>query len=102
MTLTVDRLLFGSPDLTDDQNNSLFLNVQSFIVNSKRFIYHQEYLVPLFLSHFLNFFASNFSYIKHQITLFVLSFYTFCNLYQNIIAVGNFCNTLFKCENIIS
>ena len=23
---------------------------------------------------------------KHQITLFVLSFYTFCNLYQNIIS----------------
>ena len=38
MTLTVDRLLFGSPDLTDNQNNSLFLNVQNFIVNSKRFI----------------------------------------------------------------
>ena len=38
MNLTVDRLLFGSPDLTDDQNNSLFLNVQKFIINSKRFI----------------------------------------------------------------
>ena len=38
MNLTVDRLLFGSPDLTDDQNNSLFLNVQKFILNSKRFI----------------------------------------------------------------
>jgi hypothetical protein len=38
MNLTVDRLLIGSPDLTDDQNNSLFLNVQKFIVNSKRFI----------------------------------------------------------------
>jgi hypothetical protein len=38
MNLTVDRLLFGSPDLIDDQNNSLFLNVQKFIINSKRFI----------------------------------------------------------------
>ena len=38
MNLTVDRLLFGSPDLTDDQNNRLFLNVQKFIINSKRFI----------------------------------------------------------------
>ena len=38
MNLTIDRLLFGSPDLTDDQNNSLFLNIQNFIVNSKRFI----------------------------------------------------------------
>jgi hypothetical protein len=38
MNLTVDRLLFGLPDLTDDQNNSLFLNVQKFIINSKRFI----------------------------------------------------------------
>ena len=38
MNLKVDRLLFGSLDLTDDQNNSLFLNVHSFTVNSKRFI----------------------------------------------------------------
>ena len=38
MNLTVDRLLFGSPDLTDDQNKSLFLNVQKFIINSKRII----------------------------------------------------------------
>ena len=38
MNLTLDRLFFGSPDLTDDQNNSLFLNVQKFIINSKRFI----------------------------------------------------------------
>jgi hypothetical protein len=38
MNFTVDRLLFGSPDLTDDQNNNLFLNVHSFTVNSKRFI----------------------------------------------------------------
>ena len=30
--MTVDRLFFGSPDLTDDQNNSLFLNVQKFII----------------------------------------------------------------------
>ena len=37
MNLTVDRLHFGSPDLTDDQNNS-FLNVQKFIINSRRFI----------------------------------------------------------------
>jgi hypothetical protein len=36
--MTVDRLLFGSPDLTDDQNNNLFLNVQKVIINSKRFI----------------------------------------------------------------
>ena len=36
--MTVDRLFFGSPYLTDDQNNSLFLNVQKFIINSKRFI----------------------------------------------------------------
>ena len=35
MNLTVDRLLFGSPDLTDDQNYSLFLNVQQFIVSIK-------------------------------------------------------------------
>ena len=38
VNLTVDRLLFGSPDLTDDQNNSLFLNAQKFIINCKRFI----------------------------------------------------------------
>ena len=38
MNLTVDRLRFGSHDLTDDQNNSLFLNVKKFIVNNKRFI----------------------------------------------------------------
>jgi hypothetical protein len=38
MTLTVDRFLFGSPDLTDDHNNSLVLNVYNFTVNSKRFI----------------------------------------------------------------
>jgi hypothetical protein len=38
MNLTVDRLLFGSPDRTDDQNNSLFLNAQKFIINSKPFI----------------------------------------------------------------
>ena len=38
MNLTVDHLLFGSTDLTHDQNNSLFLNVQKFIINSKRFI----------------------------------------------------------------
>ena len=64
MNLTVDRLLFGSPDLTDDQNNSLFLNVQKFIITSKRFIYHQQYLVPIFHSSFLiilnqTFFTSN-------------------------------------------
>ena len=35
MNLTVDRLLFGTPDLTDDQNYSLFLNVQKFIVSIK-------------------------------------------------------------------
>ena len=33
MNLTVDRLLFGTPDLTDDQNYSLFLNVHKFIVS---------------------------------------------------------------------
>ena len=38
MNLTVDRSLFGSPNLTDDQNNNLFLNVHNFTVNSKRFI----------------------------------------------------------------
>ena len=38
MNLTVDHILFGSPDLTEDQNNWVFLNVQNFIVNSKRFI----------------------------------------------------------------
>jgi hypothetical protein len=38
MNLAVDRLLFVSPDLTDDQNKNLFLNVQKFIINSKRFI----------------------------------------------------------------
>ena len=37
VNLTIDRLLFGSPDPRDDQNNTLFLNVQSCIVNSKRF-----------------------------------------------------------------
>ena len=50
MNLTVDRLLFGSYDLTDDSNNSLFLNVHNFTVNSKTF--HQQYLVPSFLSSF--------------------------------------------------
>jgi hypothetical protein len=38
MNLTVDRLLFGSPDPTGDQNNNLFLNVKKFIISSKRFI----------------------------------------------------------------
>ena len=38
MNLTFDRLLFGSPVLTDDQNKRFFLNVQNFIGNSKRFI----------------------------------------------------------------
>jgi hypothetical protein len=38
MNLAVDRLLFVSPDLTDDQNKNLFLNVQKFIINSKRLI----------------------------------------------------------------
>jgi hypothetical protein len=50
MNLTVDRLLFWSQDLTDDENNSLFLNVLNLTVNSKRF--HKQYLVPLFLSSF--------------------------------------------------
>ena len=30
----------------------------------------------------VNYFESNIFYIKHQITFFVLSSYTFCNLYQ--------------------
>ena len=50
MNLTADRLLFWSQDLTDDQNNSLFLNVLNLTVNSKRI--HKQYLVPLFLSSF--------------------------------------------------
>jgi hypothetical protein len=35
--LAIDRFLFGTPDPRDDKNNSLFLNVQNFIVSSKRF-----------------------------------------------------------------
>jgi hypothetical protein len=93
MNLKVDRLLFGSPDLTDDQNNSLFLNVQKFIINSKCFILHQQYLVHLFLSSFFfffNYFESNIFYIKHQITFFVLTSYTFCNLYQILLVSSIF------------
>ena len=88
MNLTVDRLLFGSLDLTDDQNNSLFLNVHSFTVNSKRFISSTQfpYFFLLFIIFFFNYFESNIFYIKHQIFLFVLFSYTFFNLYQNIIS----------------
>jgi hypothetical protein len=42
MNLTVDRLLFGSLDLTDDQNNSLFLNVHSFTVTNNILIQIKE------------------------------------------------------------
>ena len=37
MNLTVERLLFGSPDLTNDQNKFIF-KCAKFIINSKRFI----------------------------------------------------------------
>jgi hypothetical protein len=35
MNLTVDRLLFGLPDLTDDQNNEVIIHRHNIFVNGK-------------------------------------------------------------------
>ena len=37
INLNTDLLLFGSTDLTNTLNTDIFLNVQKFIINSKRF-----------------------------------------------------------------
>ena len=71
-------------------------NIQHETVHSGHLIQlHWDKLVSkiLFLSSFFfffNYFESNIFYIKHQITFFVLSSYTFCNLYQ-ILLVSSIC-----------
>ena len=39
INLNTDLLLFGSTDLTNTLNTDIFLNVQKFIISSKRFIH---------------------------------------------------------------
>lgn len=36
-TLSVDHLLYGTEDLTQEQNNQIFIAVQDFITHSNRF-----------------------------------------------------------------
>ena len=71
MNLSVNRLLFGSPDWITLKFH-LTSAVPSFRIS---FFFFLITLHQIFFS------------TKHQITVFVLSLYTFCNLYQKNISL---------------